>query len=89
MTYIPKDDSKGMGHVVEVTKTKDGDIKFYDPQVGKKYDDSLLKNDVLFPPEIGIKFSEKLFPQIFRVDNAKINVDVLNKISRPRKNNGF
>lgn len=85
MTYIPKDDSKGTGHVVEVTKTRGGDIIFYDPQNGQTYDKALLEKDVLYPPEIGIKFSEKLFPQIFRVDNAKINVDILNKISKPRK----
>ncbi|MDE6138450.1 MAG: hypothetical protein K2F57_03165, partial [Candidatus Gastranaerophilales bacterium] len=85
MSYVLKNSNKGIGHVVEVTKTKNGDIKFYDPQTGENYGDSLLKNDVLFPPEIGIKFPENIFPQIFRVDNAKINVEILNKISKPRR----
>ena len=85
MSYPVQNQPIGSGHVVEVTKTKNGELKFYDPQNGKTYDKSLVENDVMFMAKINMKYPTNLYPRIFRVDNAKINVEILNKISKPRR----
>lgn len=62
-------------------RDENNQLKFYDPQVGIEvgYD---------FLGRIKYKFDlteEAIYPQILRVDDKKLNIKVLNQISKPAR----
>jgi SPP1 gp7 family putative phage head morphogenesis protein len=67
------------GHIIEVTKTN-GKLEFYDPQNGKTYDKRFL-NNILYKVSVGI-FDIPFTPKIFRVDNAKLNISVIKRVTK-------
>ena len=83
MSYIPKEGRSNEGHVLEVSKTRTGKIVFYDPQVNREFDESFIKKDVFFLPDVGWTYPNEQYPRIYRVDNAQIKPEILRKISVP------
>ncbi len=78
-------DGRFKAHILTVTKDKNNQLKFYDPQIGIKRDLELLSR-------IQYKFDwkeEPFPPKLLRVDDKKLNLKVMNQISKrtTRKNN--
>lgn len=77
--FQPITNNKNSGHILEVMKDNNGNLKFYDPQVNKSYNRNMIKS-------IKFKFSLNevdYLPHILRVDDKEINHWVLNAISKP------
>ena len=72
--FIFKPINSANSHIVEVFKTITGQLKFYDPQKGKSYNNEYLK-DIEYRPEF-FGFS----PHIFRTDNLELNEEFLEKM---------
>ncbi len=72
--YQPKNQSDK--HMIEVMKSKEGKLIYYDPQLGTEINEKELED---------IDYS-KFKPRTFRVDDKELNICVLNQISK--KSNG-
>ena len=62
-------------HILIVYKTKSGELRFYDPQNG-------LDSAYYFNIRFRHKDKKVFYPKIFRVDNADLNIEYLNQISK-------
>ena len=71
-------------HIFIVYKTEQDELQFYDPQNGAKFESKEL-GMIRFRSRAN-KFSpiHTYPPKIFRIDNADLNIDYLNKISKKR-----
>ena len=67
---------------VKELKNRKDKLRFYDPQSGKQYDTRLLEQIKFNFP----KGELKVVPKLLRVDDKELNYDILNKISKPKKN---
>ena len=75
-------EEENIGHIINVWKDEDGELKFYDPQAAIYYNSEYLEK---------IKFKFNKFgrvdkPQLLRVDDKKFNNKLLNIISKPKNN---
>ncbi len=72
-------DGRFKAHVLTVTKDKNNQLKFYDPQIAKTRNPEFLGR-------IQYKFDwkeEPFPPKLLRVDDKKLNLKVMNQISKP------
>lgn len=69
------------GHILEVMKDNNENLKFYDPQINRFYDRNMIKS-IKF--KFGLNEYEYL-PRILRVDDKEIDHKVLNAISKPSR----
>lgn len=79
--YSPEFTIGERGHIIVAYKSSNGELKFYDPQDGKKFDENFL-DDIGYETPFGdimICFS----PMIFRIDDKELNYEILDKISQP------
>ncbi len=71
---------KNGGHIIEVDKPQEGKLRFYDPQIGKNLSAEFL-NEIIYE-----KYKNNIIkptpPIIFRVDNKKLDLKILQKITK-------
>lgn len=77
--YQPKDSFTG--HIITVGKNKDGKLFFYDAQKGKVLSPRILLNMEMYT--VSIRGQAIKLPLLFRIDNTELNMEWLNKISKP------
>ena len=73
-------EKENIGHIVNVWKKEDGKLIFYDPQASKYYNSEYLEK-IKF--EFG-KFERNEKPKILRVDDKKLNIKLLNILSKKK-----
>ena len=69
------------GHMLVVYRNKNNDIVFYDPQNGNGYN-ILYLNYMEYHVDMG-DYKIDYSPIIFRIDNTELDIDIMNKISKP------
>lgn len=74
--FMYKPINQADGHMIEVMKNADGQLVYYDPQLGTELNEKELED---------IDYS-KMKPWAFRVDDKELNTTLLNQISK--KSNG-
>ena len=62
-------------HILIVYKTEQGELRFYDPQNG-------VKQEHFGNIRFNYKNKTIFYPKIFRIDNADLNINYLNKIAK-------
>lgn len=72
--FIYKPINSNSAHIVEVSKTITGQLKFYDPQSGESKDKDLLKGIAYRNVHDGFS------PVVFRVDDKDINTKIFDKL---------
>ena len=82
---------KGSGelidHIIIAYKNNQGNLEFYDPQNGIKYEKDLLRKIIVFGSYVD-QNTKKIInhpPKIFRIDNVDLNNGYLNNISKKFK----
>lgn len=74
---------ENFGHILEVMKDENNQLKFYDPQVDKNYD-----KEFLIQIKFKFEWNEPPFSlRILRVDDKELNYKVLNMIAKPARKN--
>lgn len=73
-------------HILIVYKTEQGELRFYDPQNGVKFKIKELSM-IRFRSQANESAPIQTYPpKIFRTDNANLNIDYLNKVSKKHYN---
>ncbi len=79
--FQPTTNNKNSGHILEVMKDNNGNLKFYDPQINRSVNKEYIK-------QIKFKFALNevdYLPHILRVDDKELNIKILNQISKPAR----
>ena len=65
-------------HILIAYKTEQGELRFYDPQNG-------VDSEYFWNIRFNHGDESVFYPTIFRIDNADLNIDYLNKVSKKHR----